>query len=85
MKISGKTKLKYDERLERTPVMIRKNNVAMRESNDNVDHKNVVIILIFNNTYSMLLLFFIRGWSIFMQSVIHLRLIIAEFFVRKFP
>ena len=84
MKISRKTKLKYDERLKRTPMMI-KNNVAMRESNDNIDHKNVVIILIFNNTYSMLLLFFIKGWSIFMQSVIHLALIIAEFFVRKSP
>ena len=61
MKISGKTKLKYDERLEKTPMMIRKDNVAMRESNDNIDHKNVVIILIFNNTYSMLLLFFYKG------------------------
>ena len=27
-------------------MMTRKNNVAMRESNDNVDHKNVVIMWI---------------------------------------
>ena len=27
-------------------MMTRKNNVAMRESNDNIDHKNVVIIWI---------------------------------------
>ena len=26
--------------------MTRKSNVAMRESNDNIDHKNVVIILV---------------------------------------
>ena len=39
-----KNKLKYDERLKRVPMMIRKNNVAMKESNDNIDHKNVVII-----------------------------------------
>ena len=43
-KISGKTKLKYDKRLKRTPMITRKNNVAKRESNDNIDHKNVVII-----------------------------------------
>ena len=27
-------------------MMTRKNNVAIRESNDNIDHKNVVIIWI---------------------------------------
>ena len=26
--------------------MVRKNNVAMRESNDNIDHKNMIIIWI---------------------------------------
>ena len=40
----GKTKLKYDKRLKTTPVMTSKNNAATRESNDNIDHKNVVFI-----------------------------------------
>ena len=43
-KISGRTKLKYDEGLKSIPTMTRKNNVAMRESNDNIDYKNVIII-----------------------------------------
>ena len=32
--------LKYDERLKRIPMMTRGNNVAMRESNDNIDHSD---------------------------------------------
>ena len=43
-KIVGKTTVKYNERLKRILLMTRKNNVAMRELNDNIDHKNVVII-----------------------------------------
>ena len=35
---------KYDKRLKRIPMMARKNNVAMAESNNNIDHKNLVII-----------------------------------------
>ena len=46
VKISGKTKLKYYEWLKRLPMMTRKNNAAMRESNDDIDDKNVVIIWI---------------------------------------
>ena len=30
--------------LKRIPMMTRKNNVDMRESNDNINHKNVEII-----------------------------------------
>ena len=29
--------------LKRIPMMTRRNNVSMRESNDNIDHKNMVI------------------------------------------
>ena len=29
--------------LKRTPMMIRRDNVAMRESNDKIDHKNMTI------------------------------------------
>ena len=36
--------LKYDERLRRIPMMTRKNNIVMRGPNDNINHKNVVII-----------------------------------------
>ena len=42
--MGGKTKLKYEEPIKRILMMTRKNNVAMRESNDTIDHKNVVII-----------------------------------------
>ena len=35
--------MKYDGRLKRIPMMTRRNNVAMRESNDNIDHKKMVI------------------------------------------
>ena len=35
--------LKCDERLKRIPIMTRINNVAMRESNDNIDHNKMVI------------------------------------------
>ena len=45
-KIGGKTKLKYEEPIKRILMMTRKNNVAMRESNDNIDHKNMIIIWI---------------------------------------
>ena len=43
-KIGEKTKLKYDKRLKRITMIARKKNGAMRESNDDIDHKNVVII-----------------------------------------
>ena len=33
---------KYDEQLKKIPMMTRRNNVVMRESNDNIDHKNMV-------------------------------------------
>ena len=35
--------LEYNKRLKRIPMMIRRNNVAIRESSDNIDHKIVVI------------------------------------------
>ena len=35
--------MKYGERLKRIPMMTRRNNVGMRESNDNIDNKNIVI------------------------------------------
>lgn len=37
-------KLKYDEQLKKIPIITRKNNIAVRDSNDNINHKNVVII-----------------------------------------
>ena len=43
-KVVGKTTVKYNERLKMILLMTRKNNVAMRELNDNIDHKNLVII-----------------------------------------
>ena len=43
-KSSGKPNLKYDKRLKRMPMMTKKNNVAVRELNDNINHKNVVVI-----------------------------------------
>ena len=43
-KLGGKPKLKYKERLKRILMMTRKNNVVIRELNNNIDHKNVVII-----------------------------------------
>ena len=39
-----KTKVKYDERRKRILMMTRKNNVTMRELNNKIDHKKVVII-----------------------------------------
>ena len=39
-----KTKVKYDERRKRILMMTRKNNVTMRELNNEIDHKKVVII-----------------------------------------
>ena len=35
--------LEYNERLKKIPMMTRRNNVAIRESSDNIDHKIVVI------------------------------------------
>ena len=35
--------LKNDERLKRIPIMARRKNVVMRESNDNMDHTKMVI------------------------------------------
>ena len=35
-------KMKYDEQLKTISMMARRNNVVMRESNDNIDHKNMV-------------------------------------------
>ena len=32
------------------PTMTRKNNVGLRESNDNIEHKNVLIIFMGNKT-----------------------------------
>ena len=32
----------FDGRLKRIPMMTRRNNVAMRESNDNIDDKMVI-------------------------------------------
>ena len=43
-KLGGKPKLKYKERLKRILMMTRKNNVVIRELNNNIDHKNVVTI-----------------------------------------
>ena len=41
--IGGKTKLKCEERLKRMLMMTRKNNAAIRELNDSIDHKNIVV------------------------------------------
>ena len=35
--------MKHDEQLKSIPMMKRRNNVAMRESNNNIDHKKMVI------------------------------------------
>ena len=43
-KISGKSNLKYDKQLKRMPMMTKKKNVAVTELNDNINHKNVVVI-----------------------------------------
>ena len=43
-KLGGKPILKYKERLKRILMMTRKNNVVIRELNNNIDHKNVAII-----------------------------------------
>ena len=39
--------MKYDGRLKRIPMMTRRNNVALRESNDNIDHKMVITCISF--------------------------------------
>ena len=44
--LGGETKLRYNELLKQLLMMAIKNNVAMRELNDNINHENVVIILI---------------------------------------
>ena len=44
VELSGKSKLKHEERLKKILLMTRKSNVAMRELNGHIDHNYVLVI-----------------------------------------